>query len=405
MPREQPPVTVVVPEYQQQPSVVNVTVHVHRKGKGGWLLILIAAALAWDGYFNSFGYTTAAFNWGKSFTPEEVSEAPPAIMKGVDQRLVSVIQRAQKLAPFTFEVRECLRSQQRQELLFVKGVSWTRNSYHKTGHACDIGKPGVHPTDNKNSWKWARKINRYMQQAGRELRIKVTWGGDWKGTPDGFHWQVPRDKFVTQKKKPAPCTLDGNQTSQIIKYVECEGVKAGLPKGYMATVAYIESKYDINAVSSAGAQGLYQFMPMTAAEVKLRDPFDIKQSTKAAIAYNKKNAGTLRQDYKPVELYMTHNQGVCGYNVLTDVVAVGSSKNKCGTRKPDGSLIRDTEAASIAAMRQTIYRNILGNTSGRYQRIIKKQGSLNRKAAKAYITFMTKVYYPKGARAWKKLTR
>lgn len=57
-----------------------------------------------------------------------------------------------------------------------------------------------------------------------------------------------------------------------------------LPAGLLSRVAYQESRYKIDAVSPAGAQGLMQFMPATAKDFSL-DPLDPIASIYAAAKY------------------------------------------------------------------------------------------------------------------------
>ncbi|MBB6694368.1 lytic transglycosylase domain-containing protein [Cohnella xylanilytica] len=57
--------------------------------------------------------------------------------------------------------------------------------------------------------------------------------------------------------------------------------KYGLPSGLLAAVAQAESSWNPNAVSSAGARGLFQFMPATAKGYGI-DPTNPVQATDAA---------------------------------------------------------------------------------------------------------------------------
>lgn len=61
--------------------------------------------------------------------------------------------------------------------------------------------------------------------------------------------------------------------------------KYGLPAGTLAAVAKTESRFNPQAVSPAGARGLMQFMPATAARFGLRNPFDPIASIDAAGQY------------------------------------------------------------------------------------------------------------------------
>ena len=53
----------------------------------------------------------------------------------------------------------------------------------------------------------------------------------------------------------------------------------GLPSGLLQAVAYTESRYNPNAGSKAGAQGMFQFMPATAQQygVDVKDPVSSAQ--------------------------------------------------------------------------------------------------------------------------------
>ncbi len=58
--------------------------------------------------------------------------------------------------------------------------------------------------------------------------------------------------------------------------------REGLAPVLLAALLQAESGFDARAVSPAGAQGIAQFMPATAAGVGLRDPFDASQAIPAA---------------------------------------------------------------------------------------------------------------------------
>src|SRR5262249_45140231 len=55
-----------------------------------------------------------------------------------------------------------------------------------------------------------------------------------------------------------------------------------LPVGVLTRLVWAESRFHPRAVSPAGAQGVAQFMPQTAGERGLTDPFDPEQAIPAA---------------------------------------------------------------------------------------------------------------------------
>lgn len=59
----------------------------------------------------------------------------------------------------------------------------------------------------------------------------------------------------------------------------------GLPRPFFARLIWKESRFDIDAVSPKGAQGVAQFTPATAMRRGLRDAFDPEQALPASAAY------------------------------------------------------------------------------------------------------------------------
>ena len=59
----------------------------------------------------------------------------------------------------------------------------------------------------------------------------------------------------------------------------------GLPKPFFARLIWKESRFDVRAISPAGAQGVAQFMPATAKRRGLEDPFDARQAIPASAAF------------------------------------------------------------------------------------------------------------------------
>ena len=120
----------------------------------------------------------------------KLSEKSLQRLTGVHPELQAVVKRAIEITPVDFLVVEGLRTKERQAYLLDAGKSRTMKSYHLTGHAVDIA-PIV---DGKVSWEWKyfHILNEAMQQAAKELGVKLPWGGSWKTFPDGPHFQIDR---------------------------------------------------------------------------------------------------------------------------------------------------------------------------------------------------------------------
>jgi hypothetical protein len=91
------------------------------------------------------------------------------------------------------------------------------------------------------------------------------------------------------KEEPAADEADNLPVTVPIERV-CEAMAQaasdqGLPVGFFARLIWQESKFDQWARSGAGALGLAQFMPPTAAEYGLQDPFDPVRSVAASARF------------------------------------------------------------------------------------------------------------------------
>jgi soluble lytic murein transglycosylase-like protein len=72
---------------------------------------------------------------------------------------------------------------------------------------------------------------------------------------------------------------------QIDSLVTPEAYSQGVPRALVRAVLMAESAGDPNAMSSAGAQGLMQLMPATAAGCGISDPFDPQQNVQCGTSY------------------------------------------------------------------------------------------------------------------------
>jgi len=94
-------------------------------------------------------------------------------LKGVDPRLVSVLQKVVKYYDIT--IIEGLRTQERQNELLAQGKSKTKFSKHCTGKAVDLG---MYPINWKNRDDW-HYLGGFILGVAAAMGVNIRWGGDW----------------------------------------------------------------------------------------------------------------------------------------------------------------------------------------------------------------------------------
>lgn len=120
-------------------------------------------------------------------------------LEGLDKELVRLVRQAISDSPIDFTVVEGVRSTLRQQQLYSQGRTKEGNivtykdgiknkSKHQQGKAVDLA-PWI---DGRISWneKAFRILATHIKQKAKELKINVTWGGDWKSGWDQPHWEV-----------------------------------------------------------------------------------------------------------------------------------------------------------------------------------------------------------------------
>jgi soluble lytic murein transglycosylase-like protein len=73
--------------------------------------------------------------------------------------------------------------------------------------------------------------------------------------------------------------------ANIASVLQNASASSGVPVNILNAVAYEESRYNPNAVSPAGAQGLLQLMPATGSSLGVTDAFDAQQNANAGAQY------------------------------------------------------------------------------------------------------------------------
>ena len=94
------------------------------------------------------------------------------------------------------------------------------------------------------------------------------------------------------------CTADGRlcitratYAADVCRAMEVAAAAVALDPGFFARLLWRESLFDADAVSPAGAQGIAQFMPGTAEQEGLADPFNPAEAIGASAAYLKELEG------------------------------------------------------------------------------------------------------------------
>ena len=79
----------------------------------------------------------------------------------------------------------------------------------------------------------------------------------------------------------------------ICKLIAREADDVGMDRDFFARLIWKESRFDAGAISPVGARGIAQFMPYTAAERGLDDPYDIEQAIHHSATYLRDLKGEL----------------------------------------------------------------------------------------------------------------
>jgi soluble lytic murein transglycosylase-like protein len=97
-------------------------------------------------------------------------------------------------------------------------------------------------------------------------------------TPDDREIALP--SAASEVRQPQPPTVD-----DICRALEQSAAENALPVEFFARVIWQESRFNANAVSAKGAQGIAQFMPSTASWHGLADPLDPIEALRHSAAY------------------------------------------------------------------------------------------------------------------------
>src|ERR1700754_4042888 len=99
--------------------------------------------------------------------------------------------------------------------------------------------------------------------------------------------------WATAVQADPPQSAAKRLIGRVCDLIEAQAEQNGLPADFFARLIWKESRFDPNAVSPAGAEGIAQFMPGTAALRGLQDSFDVEQAIPASAQY----LGELKSGY------------------------------------------------------------------------------------------------------------
>lgn len=94
----------------------------------------------------------------------------------------------------------------------------------------------------------------------------------------------PRYRRLQGNQKKTPY-VGRDHRQKLFQFIEKEAAGQGMEPALIKAVIRVESDFDISAVSSAGALGLMQLMPSTAADLRLADPFDPEENIRGGVRY------------------------------------------------------------------------------------------------------------------------
>ena len=196
-----------------------------------------------------------------------------------------------------------------------------------------------------------------LGEAYRTQQLQEKAGADFANALGGM---VGGGQGSTAAPAPRPQAFD---PASVPSFVASAGQEHGISPEFMTKTAWIESRGNPNARNKSGASGLFQFMPGTAQQYGLADPFDAKASAGAAarLASDNKRSlmSALGREPSDAELYLAHQQGAGGasallrnpnasaHSVLTNVYG-DAGKAAAAIRQNGGSL--DMTAGQFAGL-------------------------------------------------------
>ncbi|TCD15971.1 lytic transglycosylase domain-containing protein [Oricola cellulosilytica] len=98
-------------------------------------------------------------------------------------------------------------------------------------------------------------------------------------------FQPGADRSGTLERVEPEAPAPGMSVADICLLIAGSADKHDIPRSYFARLIWQESRFDSNAVSPVGAEGIAQFMPATALRRGLRNAFDPREAIPASAEY------------------------------------------------------------------------------------------------------------------------
>jgi hypothetical protein len=173
-------------------------------------------------------------------------------------------------------INSAFRSDAEQAVLFAanpdpRWVAPPGTSLHRCGTELDLGPASAYGWLAANAGRFGF-VKRYSWEP---------WHFGFEAGPEPCSGAGNLVRSGTDRAQSLPGSMPSFVPGRYRKTILAAAMKWGVSAALLAAQLMAESGFDPNVVSSAGAQGIAQFMPGTAAAYGLRNPFDPFQAIDA----------------------------------------------------------------------------------------------------------------------------
>lgn len=172
-------------------------------------------------------------------------------------------------AGVTVVINSAFRSDAEQAALFAanpdpRWVAPPGTSLHRCGTELDLGPDAAYGWLAANAGRFGF-VKRYSWEP---------WHFGYSAGPEPCSEAGNQVAVATERSRPLPDSVPSFVPAKYRRPILAAAMKWGVSATLLSAQLMAESSFDPGVVSSAGAQGIAQFMPGTAAAYGLRDPFD-----------------------------------------------------------------------------------------------------------------------------------